>query len=229
MQKKEICMNTKTKRRLVVVSGVIIIVLVVILALVGSNSSAKTVSIDEALNTSIGTDQKIQVSGTVVDNSFEIKGNTLTFALYDPDGESTLQLSVVFEGGISATFGNGVTAIVTGKLSDDKVLVATEMLTKCPSKYESATDALSVSRLLDYQESILDKPVKVVGVVGSDTLNPAGTDERFVLIDSEGNAAVSVEYDGALSEEIQSGSTLIVTGSLAENGKFVATDVSLEG
>ena len=62
-------MNAKTKRRMVVVTGIIVIVLVVILAVVGGTSSAKTVSVAEAATGSYA-DQKIQVSGNVVENSF---------------------------------------------------------------------------------------------------------------------------------------------------------------
>ena len=110
-------MNAKTKRRMVVVTGIIVIVLVVILAVVGGTSSAKTVSVAEAATGSYA-DQKIQVSGNVVENSFATEGNVLTFDIYDPNGDITQQLRVRFEGGVSATFGNDVTAICTGKIND---------------------------------------------------------------------------------------------------------------
>lgn len=126
-------MNAKTKRRMVVVTGIIVIVLVVILAVVGGTSSAKTVSVAEAATGSYA-DQKIQVSGNVVENSFATEGNVLTFDIYDPNGDITQQLRVRFEGGVSATFGNDVTAICTGKVGEDGVLNASELVTKCPSK-----------------------------------------------------------------------------------------------
>ena len=47
-----------------------------------------------------------------------------------------------------ATFGDGVVAIVTGKLDDDGTITATDMITKCPSKYESATGATPVADLI---------------------------------------------------------------------------------
>ena len=115
-------MNAKTKRRMVVVTGIIVIVLVVILAVVGGTSSAKTVSVAEAATGSYA-DQKIQVSGNVVENSFATEGNVLTFDIYDPNGDITQQLRVRFEGGVSATFGNDVTAICTGKVGEDGVVV----------------------------------------------------------------------------------------------------------
>lgn len=221
-------MNTKTKKRLAVVSGVIVIILIVILALVGGSSAATTMSVQEAVDGS-HEGQKIQVSGNVVANSFETTDNTLTFAIYDPAGDPTKHLNVTFEGGVSASFGNDVTAICTGKIGTDGVLYASELVTKCPSKYEDATDALGVGRLLEYGESVYDKPVKVTGKVKPDTLQAAGVEERMVLVDPESGEEVSVEYDGALSDEIQEGSVLVLTGSLSSGQKFVATDVALEG
>ena len=166
-------MNAKTKRRMVVVTGIIVIVLVVILAVVGGTSSAKTVSVAEAATGSYA-DQKIQVSGNVVENSFATEGNVLTFDIYDPNGDITQQLRVRFEGGVSATFGNDVTAICTGKVGEDGVLNASELVTKCPSKYENATNALTVSQLTGYGDEVVDKPVKVAGAVKDGTLKAAG-------------------------------------------------------
>lgn len=222
-------MNAKTKRRMVVVTGIIVMVLVVILAVVGGTSSAKTVSVAEAATGSYA-DQKIQVSGNVVENSFATEGNVLTFDIYDPNGDASQQLRVRFEGGVSATFGNNVTAICTGKMGQDGVLNCSELVTKCPSKYENATDALSVGQLLGYGDGIVGNTVKVSGVVKDGTLKAAGEGDRLVIVDA-GNAAdqLAVLFDGALSEDIADGSSLVLTGSMDEQGKFAATDVALEG
>lgn len=223
-------MNTKTKRRLVVVSGIIIISLIITLAVVGGNSAATTLSVFSAVEEN-HEGQKVQVSGNVVANSFETKNNTLTFAIYDPDpeGDITKHLNISFEGGVSASFGNDVTAICTGKIGEDGVLYASELVTKCPSKYEDATDALEVARLLEYGEGVYDKPVKVTGIVKEGSLKSAGGEERLVLVDSEGTEEISVKYSDALSDEVQEGSVLVLTGSLSSDKKFVATDVALEG
>ena len=195
-------MNAKTKRRMVVVTGIIVIVLVVILAVVGGTSSAKTVSVAEAATGSYA-DQKIQVSGNVVENSFATEGNVLTFDIYDPNGDITQQLRVRFEGGVSATFGNDVTAICTGKVGEDGVLNASELVTKCPSKYENATNALTVSQLTGYGDEVVDKPVN--------------------------GEELAVEFNDAISEEVKDGSSLVLTGSMNAQGKFSATEVALEG
>ena len=94
---------------------------------------------------------------------------------------------------------------------------------------ENATNALSVARLLEYGDSVYDKPVKVSGKVQAGSLKAAGAGDRFVLADADSNETLPVAFDGALSDEIVEGSSLVVTGSLSADGKFTATDVALEG
>lgn len=223
-------MNTQTKRRLMVVTGIIVVVLVIVLAVVGGGTAAKTISVAEALGGQHD-GERVQVSGNVVDNSFATSGNVLTFEIYDPEGNQGETLKVRYEGAASSTFGNGVTAICTGKLASDGgvELVASELVTKCPSKYESATDALTVTRLLDYGTSIVDSPVKLAGTVKPGTLTAAGAgDARFVVADAEG-AEIPVKFDGALADAITDGTSVVITGSLSSDGSFVATDVAQEG
>ena len=71
-------MNTKTKRRMIAVTGIIVIVLIVILAVVGSSGAAKSATIADALAGKFP-DQKIQVTGNVVENSYATNDNVLTF------------------------------------------------------------------------------------------------------------------------------------------------------
>lgn len=94
------------------VTGIIVIVLVVILAVVGGSGAAKSATVADAVAGKYA-DQKIQVTGNVVENSFATNDNVLTFAIYDKDGNPAEQLNVRYEGGVSATFGNDVTAICT--------------------------------------------------------------------------------------------------------------------
>ncbi len=222
--------NKKLKRRVVAVTGVIVIVLIVILAVVGSGSSAKTLSLAEAIEGD-WTGVKIQVSGNVVANSYETDDEgTLTFTIYDPDGDMTQQLDVRFEGGVSATFGNEVTAICTGRIGEDGVLECSSLVTKCPSKYENASDALSVAQMLDYGDSIVDTVVKVAGTIEAGTLVAAGNGDRFLLVDaSDASVTVAVLFDDALGDEIGEGSAVVLTGAMTEDGKFAATEVALEG
>lgn len=212
-----------------VVTGLIVIVLIVVLTVVGGNSAARTVSVAEALE--LQDDAKLQVTGNVVENSFDIDGNVLTFKIYDQkaDPAAKTPLDVRYDGGVSATFGNEVTAICTGKKGSDGVLVCSELVTKCPSKYENATDALSVADLIGYGDAVMNKPVKVAGVVKTGTLAGVDAAERFTLLDAESTADLHVKYAGALPDKMAEGSKVVLTGSVGADGSFTATDVALEG
>ena len=227
--KEYISMNAKTRRRLTVVTGIIIISMIVVLAIVGGGASAKAISVAEAASGDY-VDQRVEVSGNVVKNSFSTADDVLTFSIYDEEDES-VTLQVRYEGGVSATFGNDVTAICTGTMDAQGVLQCSELVTKCPSKYETSTDALTVERFLGYGTQILDTTVKLKGVVQAGSQAAAGSDDRFVLGDTaDANETVAVVFDGALSEEtIADGATVVVTGNLVDDGKFHATNVALEG
>lgn len=219
--------NAKMKRRLIAVSGVIVIAVVLALAFAGSGTSAKTISVAEAAeNPQAG--QKVQVTGNVVPDSYSTSGNVLTFGIYDPEGQPDQQLTVRYEGAAASTFGNDVTAICTGRIGDDGALACTELVTKCPSKYENAESALSVERLIEYGDEITGKMVKVAGSVEPGTLKAAGQDERFFIVGSEGGR-IAVVFDGPLSDDVADGAQVVLTGSVDDAGKFQATDVSLEG
>jgi cytochrome c-type biogenesis protein CcmE len=256
--------NNRLRRRLVVVTGVIVIVIVVVLAVVGAATGYETITVAQATSGSFN-GSRVQVTGKVVDNSYSLDGDVLSFLIYedadgadttgaentsaitgaatDATGENTGALKVVYDKGFSATFGNQVEAICTGTIGADGVLKCTELVTKCPSKYESSVDALTVSQLLSYDAQIIDKPVKVIGKLKAGTLATVGKGDRFVIIDvneagTDGTAGTAttigsnelpVRYDGALSDEIQDNITLVLTGSLNASGRFEATDVALKG
>ena len=221
-------MNAKMKKRMIAVSGVIIIVLILVLAFVGGNTAATTMSIAEAAeNPQAG--QKVQVSGNVVQDSFSTSNDVLTFKIYDPEGDPATQLEVRYDGAASSTFGNDVTATCTGKINDAGARECSELVTKCPSKYENADSALTVEQLLGYGESVYGNVVKVAGSVGAGSLKAAGQGDRFILVDAETGEAMPVVFEGALSDEVSDGSAVVLTGSLGADGKFAATDVALEG
>ena len=229
-------MNAKMKKRMIAVSGVIIIVLILVLAFVGGNTAATTMSIAEAAeNPQAG--QKVQVSGNVVQDSFSTS-NDARSASASPatSASSTPSASVSSSRAVSrnfcaasSTFGNDVTAICTGKINDAGVLECSELVTKCPSKYENADSALTVEQLLGYGESVYGNVVKVAGSVGAGSLKAAGQGDRFILVDAETGEAMPVVFEGALSDEVSDGSAVVLTGSLGADGKFAATDVALEG
>ena len=221
-------MNSKTKRRMGVATGVIIIVVVLVLAIVGGNSAAKTVSVAQAAE--LSGDAKIQVTGNVVENSFEIEGDVLTFDIYDPEADPSAEttLSVRYDGGVSATFGNDVTAICTGKKNAEGVLNCSELVTKCPSKYENASGALTVADLLGYGDKVLNKPVVVAGSIAKGTLSSVNATYRFTLEDEGGSSSVNVRYDGAMPDQMIEGSNVVLTGSIDPDGSFTATNAAFQ-
>jgi cytochrome c-type biogenesis protein CcmE len=228
--------NSRLKRRLIVVTGVIVVVTVTVLAVVASATASKTVTVAEAASGSYD-GMKIQVSGKVIDDSYSIEGSVLRFSLYDDaqgtagvqDAQAAEGLEVVYDKGISATFGNQVTAICTGTIGSDGVLVATELVTKCPSKYENSTNALDVTQLRSYGEDIVGKPVKLAGVIREGTLKPVGQQDRFVLMGQEEGDDLSILFEGALPDGVREGGEVVLTGSLDAVGRFRATDVALKG
>ena len=221
-------MNAKTKRRLGVVTGLIVIVLIVVLAVVGGNSAAKTVSVAEARE--LSGDNKIQVTGNVAENSFSIDNDVLTFQIYDAeaDPDATKLLDVRYDGGVSATFGNDVTAICTGKKNADGVLNCSELVTKCPSKYSNAEGSLSVSDLLAYGDKVLNKPVLVNGAISEAGVAGVDADMRFVLVDPDTKQELPVKYVGALPDGMIAGARVVLTGSIGSTGFFNAPSAAFK-
>ncbi len=85
--------------------------------------------------------KKIQVKGEWVkdrESSFNIEKMQFTFYLKDDSGEI---LKVVLDGAKPNNFDLATSVVVKGKYSVD-YFHATEVLTKCPSKYEGKTGAM---------------------------------------------------------------------------------------
>ena len=222
-------MNKKTKRRMVVVAGVVLIVVILLLAMVGGSSSATVTTVNDVAKGSFE-GKKVQVTGNVASNSYSVNDKgVLEFDIVDPEGDPAVTVHVSYDKGVSATFGNDVTAICTGRM-DNGVLVCSELVTKCPSKYESATNALTVARLRDYGDAMLGKTTKVAGVIAANTLGDVTQKDRFVLQDAEGEASLPVRFEGALSDDVVEGVNVVVMGALSSDGSaFLTTDVALEG
>lgn len=217
-------MNRRARNRLIIVTLIIVVIIIVILAVAGSGGSAKTVSVAQAQDSQyVG--KRIQVSGTVVDDSYVTGDDGITFSVSDTDDPSKT-IDVVYSGAVPSTFGNGITAISTGVMGEDGTLQATELLTKCPSKYESAEGSLTVANLNASGDSIVGQDVKVAGDIVSGTLVPAGQAEDRFTLTSDGES-IPVVYNGALPDGVEDGSSVIVSGSLSSDGSFVATDVAL--
>ena len=212
-------MNKKAKRRLVVVGGIVVIAMLVIVAIAGSGGAASSLSIGDVLGGGYE-GKKVQVSGAVVADSLTSEGSTAVFAIAPEEGDASQELTVSYDGALPATFGTGVVAICTGTVTDG-VLNATELVTKCPSKYESAEGSLTVKGLLDQGDAMVGKDTKICGYVRGD-IQAVDADYRFE-VESQG-ATLKVLYDGGLDENIADGTAVVISGALNADGTFTASE-----
>ena len=222
-------MNKRARTRLVGVTAIILIAVAAIFLASGNQSAAYYRTVEETAKDGELVGERGKVGGAVVTGSWDRKSNPMTFEIRDEgDSEGTgPTVTVIYNGSVPSTFGDGVVAIVTGELEGGPTLQADEMITKCPSKYESATGAMPISDLVGAGESMVGKTVKASGVVKAGTLTAPGSGARFVVADADGGAEVPVIWEGALPEGLSDGSEVVLTGALEADGNFVATDVAL--
>lgn len=213
-------MNKKAQRRLVVTGGIIAIAMLVVAAIAGSGGAASSLSVGDLLAGGY-TGKKVQVTGSVVADSIQSEGTSVQFAITPEEGDGSQELLVTYDGALPATFGTGVVAICTGTVEDPLMLSCKEMVTKCPSKYESAEGSLTVKGLLDQAESMVGKETKVCGYIDGE-VNDAQASYRFA-IESQG-ALLNVVYEGGLDEAMTDGTAVVLSGHLDEDGNFVATE-----
>lgn len=224
-------MNKRARNRLIGITAIIVIAIVAIFATMPSrNVTAYNMTVDEAAKPgNVG--KRIKVGGVVVTGSWDKKSNPMTFKIRDEDANSTSgeELTVIYSGAVPSTFGDGVTAIVTGEMDGTKTIQAGEMITKCPSKYESATGAYQVVQLKKSLDTMINVPVKVGGVVKAGSILPPGGAVRFVILNEAGSTEeLSVAYEGALPDGMVDGSKVVLTGEIDETSAFKATNVAIE-
>lgn len=191
----------------------------------GFAAAAYSKTVAEVTSDSTLLGKRVKVTGTVVPASWDKKTNPMIFDIRGEGATGGPQLKVTYGGTVPATFGDGTVAIVTGTLDSAGSIKADEMITKCPSTYESRTDALTVTGLL--KAAAGGHPVKIVGFLKTGTLKDASADARFTLTSTTtGGDEVPVVFSGAMPDGAKDGASLVVTGVL-QNGKFLATAVSL--
>jgi len=225
-------MNKRARNRLIGISVIIALALIAAFAALSTNNSSYNMTVAEAVEAeNLG--KRVKVSGVVVNGSWDKKTNPMRFEVRDEndtDGTGAI-LTVVFSGPtVPSTFGDGVVAIITGEMEADGVIKSNEMITKCPSKYESSLDAYSVAQIKERAQAMINVPIKVAGFVKDGKVNPAGSAVRFILVDEQGAPVeLNVSFEGALPDASTSLDTkLVVTGEMNENGAFEAVDVAIE-
>ena len=215
-------MNRSAKRRLVVVGGIIVVAMLVIVAIAGSGGAASSLSISDVVSGDYR-GKKVQVSGSVVADSLTSEGSTALFEIQPEDASGQETLTVRYDGALPATFGTGVVAICTGTVESGNTLTATELVTKCPSKYESAEGSLTVKGLLDQAESMTGEATKVCGYVRGEVLPVDAAEGYRFTLESQG-ATINVIWDGGIDEAVTDGTALVVSGALNADGTFTASD-----
>lgn len=226
-------MNKRARSRLIGVTAIVILAIAAIFFSLGSlGGTAYYRSVEELATDNSLAGERVKVGGTVVPGSWDKKTNPMNFEIRDETDDKGVgpTVRVVYTEGVPATFGDGVTAIITGVLGTDGVITSAEMITKCPSKYESAVGAMSIDDLLAGGETYVGKTVKATGYVKTGTIVAPGGESRFVVTNEKGaGAEVRVAWEGALPQGMADGSNVVLTGAIGQNGDFVATNVALEG
>ncbi len=221
-------MNKRARNRLVGVTAIILISVAAIFVSVGSGDSAYSRTVSDVVGNDEMVGERVKVSGTVISGSWDGKSSPMQFDIRDEGATEGPMISVVYSGNVPSTFGDDVTAIVTGTINGDGVLESADMITKCPSKYESATDALTIAALLEKGDSVVGNSVRVTGFVVAGSIQPPGGDVRFSIADEGGSPAIDVSYpDGSLVEGMDDGSQVVLGGLLDAEGIFEAVSVAM--
>ncbi|OGN91193.1 MAG: hypothetical protein A2Z70_00695 [Chloroflexi bacterium RBG_13_48_17] len=127
------------KRKRVIFAGAIVLMAIAFLAYIGLNQFATydiTVSEFVAKADSF-TGKQVRVVGQVVPGSVNQDTNNFTLSFTIADGEASLP--VVYQGVVPDTFKEGTDIVVEGKSDQQGVFHASQLITKCPAKYEPSS------------------------------------------------------------------------------------------
>ena len=222
--------NKRAKQRLI---GVTILIFVAVGALIlfsdFSGGTATKTSVAQALTQTDLVGTQVEVTGPVVAGSWASGSSPFVFEIEDKDDPGAGRLRVVWDNVVPGSFGDGVNATVTGVLEEDGTIQAKYLVTQCPSKYESATGALTVNDTLSRKGELAGVTVKVTGFVVDGSIAGAGTTPRFrIADDAAGTNALDVAWGGGLSDEFVDGAKVVITGSIEADDVFQCTEVALD-
>jgi len=223
--------NKRAKQRLI---GVTILILAVVGVLfffmTQSGGVATPVSIAEVLADDTLVGKQVEVTGQVVAGSWISGAKPFVFEIEDNEATDDGRVRVVWDDVVPGSFGDGTTATVTGTIAEDGSVEAKYLVTKCPSKYESATGALTVNDVLNRADEFAGAAtLKVTGFVVAGSLKEAGSPVRFQIADTaEGSTALDVAFGGGLPDEFTDGVKVVITGSLEADGVFQCAEVALD-
>ena len=152
------------------IGGALILAAVVYLIVSSTQASAEYFMTVDELNAkgSSAVNQSVRLSGAVLGDTIQYDAETLTLTfevahvsgdnaeieaqgglamvLYEAVNDPTRsRITIRYEGVMPDLLRNEAQAIMTGKLGEDGVFVAEELLLKCPTKYEEAVPEQSAS------------------------------------------------------------------------------------
>ena len=114
-------------------------IIVVFLALMSYLFTQTNVSYEEDFSQVINTDKTVKATGEwVKSKNYHLDNQKKLFSFYMKDFKGN-EMKVVYKGAMPNNFESSTSVVVTGKYHDG-FFYATDILTKCPSKYEEQFD-----------------------------------------------------------------------------------------
>jgi cytochrome c-type biogenesis protein CcmE len=139
----------------VIIAGVIILLAIGGLIATGvANTASYYMTVDEFMEKKETlSNRTVKLSGFIIGDSVIYDEQNLKLRFEIRDEEETTRLWVVYEGVKPDMFTDGWEAIVDGQLNKEGVFIASELLVKCPSKYEEQENLLESDKpYYEYQE-----------------------------------------------------------------------------
>jgi cytochrome c-type biogenesis protein CcmE len=129
-------LNKKARTRLLIATGVIVAVFVVVVVVLVQKQGAYYRQVSQ-LTTGKYDGKHVQVGGKVLGGTInrDTQGN-VHFTMQDLTGK-TDTVKVVYKGEMPSTFASGVDVVVAGTMAADGIIDASQLQTKCPSKYKA--------------------------------------------------------------------------------------------
>ena len=132
-------MKRKDVRRLKLIAAVVVIgvcFVIVYSAMSGFASPYKYVS-DVVDEPDKFTNKRVQIAAIIVDGTFEMVSTGSEMPEYEFEiTDGVKNVPVKYRGNLPATFDQTYGVVVVGAIDSDGVFMASQLLTKCPSKYE---------------------------------------------------------------------------------------------
>ncbi len=99
--------------------------------LLGSQQYMRVSSLKKLQMTNI----EVAVIGRIVNGSITFEDNTISFIIFDDESPNKESIKVVYIGGENIAVHDGIIVVVKG-IYNGEVILAKEVLTKCPSTYK---------------------------------------------------------------------------------------------